>query len=169
MNKDMEKIINEIEVPIILKDYLLRSNNIYLNLTEELLLEIQKIYIEYDSLYEFDEAEFCSYVIISLKKQDKYKYFYYYLKKILDNSLNVTTKSNSGNGKSNLISEDQILVTLEELLETIKRYNVEKKVSLLFRSYKLTGELEILFKLYPNNSYEKKYEDILSKLLKISF
>lgn len=78
MDKKMKDLIEKAEIPAILKDYFLRSNHVHLYLNKPLLNEFEESYIEYDSLYEFDDAEFCSYVIVGIKKQDKHEYFYFY-------------------------------------------------------------------------------------------
>src|SRR5699024_1940120 len=93
MDKEIIDQIEKAEIPTILKDYFLRNYHVHLYLNESLLNELEETYIEYDSLYEFDDAEFCSYVIAGIKKQDKHEYFYHYLKKVLDNNLKFIPKS----------------------------------------------------------------------------
>jgi len=175
MDKNMKDLIEKTEIPAILKDYFLRNKHVHLYLNESLLNEIEESYIEYDSLYEFDDAEFCSYVIVGIKKQDKHEYFYFYLKKVLDNNLKLISKSPTTDYEKlkrfekNLIPEDEILITLKDLLITIQDFNSKKEPGRLLRAYKLAGQLEILFTLYPNNDLKEDYEDIFTNLLIASF
>lgn len=175
MDKKMKDLIKKAEIPAILKDYFLRSNHVALYLNESLLNEIEESYIEYDSLYEFDDAEFCSYVIVSIKKQDKHEYFYFYLKKILDNNLKVVSKSPTNDYEKlkklekNLIPEDEILTTLKNLLISIQEFNSNKRPGPLLRAYRLAGELEILFTIYPDNEFKEDFEEIYTNLLITSF
>ncbi|GIO20603.1 hypothetical protein J18TS1_37030 [Oceanobacillus oncorhynchi subsp. incaldanensis] len=83
MDKEIKVRIEKAEIPSILKDYFLRNYHVHLYLNESVLNEVEESYIEYDSLYEFDNAEFYSYVIADIKKQDKHEYFYHYIKKFL--------------------------------------------------------------------------------------
>ncbi|WP_281974999.1 hypothetical protein [Halobacillus litoralis] len=168
MNKEMENRVEEAEIPNILKDYFLRNTHIHLYLNDLLLNEIEEIYIEYDSLYEFDDAEFCSYVITGVKKQEKHEYFYHYLKKVLDSNLELIPKSRIsdyqkltklGKNISNL-QEDEILIALKNLLITMQDLKVTKKQEKLLQAYKLTGALQVLFTLYPDNVYKKDFEHI---------
>lgn len=175
MDKKLKALIEKTEIPTILKDYFLRSNHAHLYLNESLLNEIEESYIEYDSLYEFDDAEFCSYVIVGIKKQDKHDYFYYYLKKVLDSNLKLISKSPTSDYEKlsklekNLIPEDEILIILNNLLITIQDFKSKKELPRLLRAYRLVGGLEILFTLYPDSEFKEDFEKIYTTLLDASF
>src|SRR5690606_7319456 len=93
MDTELKDQIKDADIPEILRSYLLRNKHVGLFLDETLLKEIEEIYVEYDSLFIFDEAEFCSYVITGIKKLDKHDYFYHYLKKVFETNLNLISKS----------------------------------------------------------------------------
>ncbi|RAK50233.1 hypothetical protein BHX94_01860 [Macrococcoides bohemicum] len=71
--------------------------------------------------------------------------------------------------EKNLIPEDEILITLKNLLITIQDFNSKKELSRLLRAYKLAGELEILFTLYPDSDLKEEFEEIFTNLLIASF
>lgn len=176
MDKELIEQINKAIIPKMLKDYFQRNYHIHLYISEPLLNEIEESYIEYDSLYEFDDAEFCASVIAGVRKQDKHDYFYHYLKKVLDSNLTLISKSTESNHQrlmkleksiSNL-PEDRILITLKNLLTAIQDFKSSKDMSKLFRCYMLVGELQILLTLYPENEYEEDFNNTLTNLLMTS-
>jgi|SRR5690625_473113 len=175
MDKEMIDQIEKTEIPNILKYYFTKNFHIHLYLNESLLNEIEEIYIEYDSLYDFDDTEFCSYVITGVKKQDNHEYFYHYLKKVLDSNLKLVSKSRIfdylkltrlGINISTL-QEDEILITLKNLLITMQDFKISKDRKKLLHAYKLADALHVLFTLYPNNVYEKDFEHIFFNLVNI--
>lgn len=174
-NDTIEKI-SKMDIPKMLKDYFLRNKHIDLLIDDNLLVEIEDLYIEYDSLYEFDESEFCSYVITCIKKQDKHDYFYHYLKKVLDSNLSTTSKKKNINTKkltqldkiiSAKLDENDIPQLLMSLLNLIEDYKNSKKVSNLFNAYTLNGVLKVFFTLYPKNSFLNAFNRIQKKLTQI--
>ena len=175
MNTETKDLIEKIDIPNMLKDYFIRNSHVHLYLSESLLNEIEDTYIEYDSLYEFDNTEFCSYVITGVKKQEKHEYFYHYLKKVLDSNLDLIPKSSISDYQKltklekniSELPEDLILITLKDLLITIQDISSEEGKKLL-HAYKLSGALQVLFTLYPDNIYKKDFEHIFNNLLKIS-
>ncbi|MBL3854157.1 hypothetical protein IRV24_29650, partial [Bacillus cereus] len=58
MNVTISDTLRKIEIPEMLREYLLKSNKMVDSLSLEMLLEIEDIYIFYKSLYKFDETEF---------------------------------------------------------------------------------------------------------------
>lgn len=175
MNKDLIELINNNELPKILKNYFTRNTHIHMCLNEVLLKDIEEIYIEFDSLYEFDEAEFCSFVITCIKKQDKHDYFYNYLKKVLESSLttfpksNITQKSSRMVGNFSKITEEQISRVIMDLLDIIDEYNKTKSLDKLLLAREIIGILQVLFTLYPNNIYKNDFKDISNNLYKIKY
>ncbi|MEW9502157.1 hypothetical protein [Jeotgalibacillus marinus] len=175
MDKEVKNQLEEAEIPNILKDYFIRNSHIHLYLNKLLLNEIEETYIEYDSLYEFDDAEFCSYVITGVKKQEKHQYFYHYLKKILDSNLKLIPKSRISDyqkltklGKNiSKLQEDEILIALKNLLITMQDLKVSKEQEKLLHAYKLTGALQVLFTLYPDNVHKKDFEQTFHSLVNI--
>ncbi|GIO20602.1 hypothetical protein J18TS1_37020 [Oceanobacillus oncorhynchi subsp. incaldanensis] len=72
------------------------------------------------------------------------------------------------NLEKNIPSEDEILITLKNLLITIQDMKSSKELGKLLRAYKLAGELEILFTLYPDSIYKEDFESIFVNLLTIN-
>ncbi|WP_430786369.1 hypothetical protein VBD025_13620 [Virgibacillus flavescens] len=176
MNKEIKVQIENSDIPKILKEYFLRNPHVHLYLNESLLKDVEETYIEYDSLYEFDQAEFCSYIITGIKKQDKHEYFYHYLKKVLDSNLNLIPKSKISDyqkvlkiGKSiSKVKEDEIPQVIIDLLKFIDDFNKTKNLKKLLLAHKLIGILQVLFTLYPENPYKKDFKHISSNLDKLS-
>jgi len=174
MDKEIRKQIEEAILPQLLKDYFLRNHHIHLYINESLLAEIEESYIEYDTLYEFDETDFCTHVITGIHKQDKHEYFYHYLKKVLDNNLIRQSKSKKTN-YSQLKELEQTIINLPEryilaklkvLLMTMQKIRKsEAKEKEIFLAYTLVGHLEMLFILYPNNIHKKDYEVTVNNLI----
>lgn len=176
MDKELLEQIDNAIIPKMLKDYFLRNHHVHLYINRSLLKNIEESYIEYDSLYEFDDAEFCAAVITGIKKQDKHDYFYHYLKKVLDNSLTLISKSTDFNlqkliklekNLSNL-PESRILVTLNNLHTAMQDFKSSKEKGKLYRSYMLVGELQILLTLYPDNEYDEEFNNTLTSLIMTS-
>src|SRR5690625_8014175 len=93
MDTKLKDQINDADIPEIFRNYLLRNKHVGLFLDEPLLKEIEEIYVEYDSLYIINEAEYFSYVITGIKKLDMHDYLYTYLKKVFETKHNIIFKA----------------------------------------------------------------------------
>ena len=77
----MDSFIDNLELPLQLKEYFLKSKAHKEDLSEKVLTDIEEFFILYKSLYRFDEIEFSANVIMTLKKCKDFSTFYFYLKK----------------------------------------------------------------------------------------
>lgn len=174
----MNNLIKEIEnadIPKLLKNYLMRNKHTHLYLSESLLNEIEEIYIEFDSMYIFDEAEFCSYIITGIKKQEKHDYFYHYLKKIFETSLTTISKSDisdyekAAKLQSNIsvLHESKIPRILIDMINNLNQFKSTESPEFLLKAYELMGILQTFFILYPENEYKSDFENICNSLINI--
>lgn len=167
-NLSMDGIKNSIRLPATLKEYLLTSNRMESLLCEEILLDIEEIYILYKSLYEFDESDFSLNVIKSIDRCRDRTGFYFYLKKVLDRELETMSKGNVEQNNSgiviskNLIDEQFKMVTKGYIDSINQIYHGEAKIDLKY-AYKNLGKLEILHTLLE----DEYLKDLLSSGYKI--
>jgi len=172
MDTKLKDQINDADIPEIFRNYLLRNKHVGLFLDEPLLKEIEEIYVEYDSLFIFDEAEFCSYVITGIKKLDKHDYFYHYLKKVFETNLNLISKSKMPDYEKTAklteniskLQESEIPRILVDFYKTMNEFKESKDLRFLFTAYKISGVLHILFELYPENEYKSDFTAVYSTL-----
>ncbi|MEG7924453.1 hypothetical protein J0801_10415 [Bacillus cereus] len=160
----MNSIINKIKLPATLKDYFLTSNRMESLLSEEILLDIEEIYILYRSLYAFDESDFSLNVIKSINMCRDRNGFYFYLKKVLDRELEKKSKGNVDGIvlPQNLIEEQFKTVTKDYIDSINQMYGGETQIDLKY-VYKNLGNLEML-----NNLLEDEYlKDLLVSGYKI--
>ncbi|MDY0409026.1 hypothetical protein [Paracerasibacillus soli] len=64
----MDLFIDNLDLPLQLKEYFSKSKVHKKELSEKVLNDIEEFFILYRSLYTFDETEFSANVIITLKK-----------------------------------------------------------------------------------------------------
>lgn len=172
MDTELKDQIKDADIPEILRSYLLRNKHVGLFLDETLLKEIEEIYVEYDSLFIFDEAEFCSYVITGIKKLDKHDYFYHYLKKVFETNLNLISKSKipdyekTAKLTDNLskFQESDISRILVDFFKSMNEFKESKELRYLFTAYKISGVLHILFELYPDNEHKSDFHSVYNTL-----
>lgn len=100
LNEEFEELIQKANIPEQLKAYFMKSNEGKIHLTEEMLSEIEELYIFYNALYYFDETEFSFYTITSLKRGSEVAAYYYYLRKILESNLELMSKDQRFHKKS---------------------------------------------------------------------
>ncbi|HDX9588231.1 TPA: hypothetical protein ROX98_001173 [Bacillus pseudomycoides] len=153
----MNDIVNNIKLPITLKEYLLTSNRIESLLSEEILLDVEEIYILYKSLYEFDESDFSLNVIKSIERCRDRTGFYFYLKKVLDTELEIKSKSDAKQKNKGIVIpqdliDEQIRIITQEYMGSVNEIYWDKKVIDLQSIYKSLGKLEVL-----NNLLEDEY------------
>src|SRR5699024_3182540 len=172
MSNELNELIHNSDIPELLKNYLLRNKQTKFIISSDLLKEIEDIYIEYDSLYIFDEAEFCSYIITSIKKNDKHDYFYHYLKKIFEVHLEVISRKELTKDEELAVKRD-ILANIDEsnihnhllsILKTIEKYKETKDQQSLYLAFRLLGKLDILFLVFPSSTFINSYHEIDKKL-----
>ena len=84
LSEELNDLIHKANIPEQLKTYFRESKEAKLYLNVDMLSEIEELYTFYNALYYFDETEFSSYTISSLKRGSEVVAYYYYLKKILD-------------------------------------------------------------------------------------
>ncbi|WP_257150008.1 hypothetical protein [Bacillus cereus] len=150
MNVTISDTLRKIEIPEMLREYLLKSNKMVDSLSAEMLLEIEDIYIFYKSLYNFDETEFSVNVIKSIERCKETAGFYFYLKKVLDSGLQISSKGNKDEERDGVlkISQDyvneQFKCITREYIELINQiYKNEQHINLK-SVYKNIGRLEVL-------------------------
>ncbi|WP_260857037.1 hypothetical protein [Bacillus thuringiensis] len=150
MNVTINDTLRKIEIPEMLREYLLKSNKMVDSLSAEMLLDIEDIYVFYKSLYKFDETEFSVNVIKSIERCKETAGFYFYLKKVLDSGLQISSKGNENEERDRIleISQDyvneQFKCITREYIESINQiYKNEKHINLK-TVYKNIGRLEVL-------------------------
>ncbi|MCM3359534.1 hypothetical protein [Psychrobacillus sp. MER TA 171] len=89
---EIEDTIETSALPSQLKEYFKTSTSIKVILSKDLLEDVVDLYAYYHSLYQFDTSEFSACVITSIKQCTNSSSFYYYLKKILENRLEIKSK-----------------------------------------------------------------------------
>jgi len=173
MNKtnELKDIINKTDIPQLLRDYLLRNEQIQLILSTDLLKDIEDLYIEYDSLYIFDEAEFCSHVITGLKRQDKHEYFYNYLKIVIGAEVQTISKQTTHDqlvlermAKNIKPKIDELPNYIFILRDSIDDYKKTKDTSLLVIANRIAGMLEVIYDIFPGNPYADAYKKSKDRL-----
>lgn len=165
MSEELSDNIKSANIPALLKDYLLRTQHLQSSLNLDLLRDIEEIYAEYDSLYIFDEAEFSSYIITGLKKQDKHDYFYNYLKIVIGSNLRLRSKHYYPNYdilkrmEENISpKEEKISQFIEDFLLSIEIYEQSKDIQSLFTAFRISGILELMFDIYPGHPYSDDFK-----------
>ncbi len=150
MNVTISDTLRKIEIPEMLREYLLKSNKMVDSLSAEMLLEIEDIFVFYKSLYNFDETEFSVNVIKSIERCKETAGFYFYLKKVLDSGLQISSKGNKDEERDGVlkISQDyvneQFKCITREYIELINQiYKNEQHINLK-SVYKNIGRLEVL-------------------------
>lgn len=150
MNVTISDTLRKIEIPEMLREYLLKSNKMVDSLSAEMLLEIEDIYVFYKSLYKFDETEFSVNVIKSIERCKETAGFYFYLKKVMDSGLQISSKGNKDEERDRVlkISQDyvneQFKCITREYIELINQiYKKEQHINLK-SVYKNIGRLEVL-------------------------
>lgn len=176
MKNNIDDYIQEKNIPGQLKQYFITSIRGKSYIDEAMLDEIEELYIYYTALYYFDETEFSSYIITTLKRGSEHSAYYYYLKKILDNNLELQSKDNSKTFlKINNINLDElfkeITIAFNKHLKDVYNNDFEK-IDLL-TTFILLGKLELISNLTENQSYRYVYEagraGLETKIENISF
>ena len=176
MKNNIDDYIQEKNIPGQLKQYFITSIRGKSYIDEAMLDEIEELYIYYTALYYFDETEFSSYIITTLERGSEHSAYYYYLKKILDNNLELQSKDNSKTFlKINNINLDElfkeITIAFNKHLKDVYNNDFEK-IDLL-TTFILLGKLELISNLTEDQSYRYVYEagraGLVAKIENISF
>lgn len=176
MKNNIDDYIQEKNIPGQLKQYFITSIRGKSYIDEAMLDEIEELYIYYTALYYFDETEFSSYIITTLERGSEHSAYYYYLKKILDNNLELQSKDNSKTFlKINNINLDElfkeITIAFNKHLKDVYNNDFEK-IDLL-TTFILLGKLELISNLTEDQSYRYVYEagraGLETKIENISF
>lgn len=176
LKNNIDDYIQEKNIPGQLKQYFITSIRGKSYIDEAMLDEIEELYIYYTALYYFDETEFSSYIITTLERGSEHSAYYYYLKKILDNNLELQSKDNSKTFlKINNINLDElfkeITIAFNKHLKDVYNNDFEK-IDLL-TTFILLGKLELISNLTEDQSYRYVYEagraGLETKIENISF
>lgn len=176
MKNNIDDYIQEKNIPEQLKQYFITSIRGKSYIDKAMLDEIEELYIYYTALYYFDETEFSSYIITTLERGSEHSAYYYYLKKILDNNLELQSKDNSKTFlKINNINLDElfkeITIAFNKHLKDVYNNDFEK-IDLL-TTFILLGKLELISNLTEDQSYRYVYEagraGLETKIENISF
>ncbi|WBL15231.1 hypothetical protein [Sutcliffiella sp. NC1] len=155
---DIHNILEKSRLPIQLKDYFSESKKIQKLLTEKLIHDIEDLYLYYDSLYYFELTEFGVRVIDSLIRCKDFTTYYFYLKKILDNHLEVEWKNKNN---SIIISTDYITELFKKSAsEIIELLSIDSDEKLDHLNYQL-GKLELINELIDDDDFIEFYEKII--------
>lgn len=176
LKNNIDDYIQEKNIPEQLKQYFITSIRGKNYIDKAMLDEIEELYIYYTALYYFDETEFSSYIITTLERGSEHSAYYYYLKKILDNNLELQSKDNSKTFlKINNINLDElfkeITIAFNKHLKDVYNNDFEK-IDLL-TTFILLGKLELISNLTEDQSYRYVYEagraGLETKIENISF
>lgn len=161
LKNNIDDYIQEKNIPAQLKQYFITSMRGKSYIDEAMLDEIEELYIYYTALYYFDETEFSSYIITTLERGSEHSAYYYYLKKILDNNLELQSKDNkksflnlSNIDLDNLFKE--ITIDFNKHLKDVYDNNFEQ-IDIL-TTLILLGKLELISNITEDQSYRYVYE-----------
>lgn len=167
--EDIEDIVIKLRLPQQLKEFIVASKSIKTSLNEDILYDIEDLYIFYKSFYMFNDADFGTKTVLALKKCKDKNTFYYYLKKVLESELDYELLREEDrdvyrNIKINEIHfyrvVQEVTIRLIDLIDQI--YNKEIEIDLV-STYKSIGKLELITKLTD----EDYYKDLLKSALKV--
>lgn len=154
---ELETFIESSALPIQLKEYFIGSKNIQKVISEEILDEIEDLYVYYDSLYKFDTSEFGVSVIDSLMRCKDFNMYYFYLKKILENQLVIESKDENRYIKINKVYlDDSFKKTASEIINLMASGFDDNLNRINF----YLGKLEIINELIEDEYYSEIYTKV---------
>lgn len=170
--------IEDFRLPAQLVTYFQESKRISDYLNENVLNDIEELYTMYKSLYFFDETEFSKYVIKCVERCKDIDGFYYYLKKVIDSNVELTSKGRMKNGILSL-EEDYVNKLFKEIssrfLKDLEDLNNGWGIINMKSTYLLLGKLELICELFEDEFFSdvllvgrsiiEKYELQQDKLL----
>lgn len=155
----MDLLVQDSRLPNQLKEYFMASKSIKEVLTNDIVKEIEDLYIFYHSLYYFDPSEFSAYTITSLKRNRDLHSFYFYLKKVIDTNLELKSKDESDYTLRDALFTGSIVI--DQLFREVftdftsslyKIYKNDTDIN-LFLIYKELGKMEIITELVSDIDY----------------
>ena len=155
---ELETFIESSALPIQLKEYFIGSKKIQKIISVEILNDIEDLYVYYDALYQFDSSEFGVSVIDSLKRCKDFSRYYYYLKKILENELEIESKNENGYIKiSKNDIDDSFKKNASEIINLLTRENEDCASQINF----YLGKLEIINEFIEDEYYSEIYMNVI--------
>ncbi|MCF3944855.1 hypothetical protein [Oceanobacillus alkalisoli] len=167
MSEELNDLIHKANIPEQLKTYFRESNEAKLYLNVDMLSEIEELYTFYNALYYFDETEFSSYTISSLKRGSEVVAYYYYLKKILDSNLELISKDQRFYKNNKSIFDFKIdRSNLDKMFGKVSRefaqnvdyfYKNQYDEINILKTYLLLGKLELISSIIDDEYYSDIY------------
>lgn len=167
LDNKIDNLIKEKNIPEQLKEYFQNSKRGKKLLKEEMLESIEELYIYYNALYRFDETEFSAFTITTLERGSEHSAYYYYLKKILDNQIELLPKRNGKdyiNGK--IVNFKRLYKFINnEFNEQIQYFSEEQYDEIeMHKIYVLWGQLNLISQLAKDDNILELFEDSSLKL-----
>lgn len=163
LSEELNDLIHKANIPEQLKTYFRESNEAKLYLNVDMLSEIEELYTFYNALYYFDETEFSSYTISSLKRGSEVVAYYYYLKKILDSNLELISKDQRFYKNNKSIFDFKIdRSNLDKMFGKVSRefaqnvdyfYKNQYDEINILKTYLLLGKLELISSIIDDEYY----------------
>ncbi len=172
MTKKLTQSINDADVPIFLKDYLLRNRQIPTFFTSDLLAAIEDVYVEYDSLYFFDKVEFSAHIITEIRNDNQYDSDYNSLKRAIESKLEVSSKHKTSQEKDLKESNKDIVIPVTEkkikdlmadTYELTAKYQAGKTFKNIYNFSTINQRLGVLIvfnSFYPDNPFQESFNEI---------
>lgn len=156
----MTELLNNIETSELskrLKEYFKGSKRIQKILTAELIEDIEDLFLLYQSQYDFQTAMFDGYVIDSLKRCKDFSTYYFYLKKILENHLEVELKN-----ENNIVRLNKTIITKEFRKTASEIINLlpSQSEGIFNHIHFLLGKLDLFHQLIEDDNITQLYENI---------
>lgn len=163
----MKEDILKLNLPDELINYLSSSERIADKLYVSVLKDIEDLYLLYSNIYNFKSSQFCTASIIAIEKVNKLETFHYFLKRILEDNVEVTEK-NTATLDNN--SEDYEYIKIKTVkFEKVSKEAEEIFIDLVDKMYKKEaielskvlesfGKMEVLLELSFNEYHKKLLE-----------
>ncbi|WP_174734391.1 hypothetical protein [Mesobacillus harenae] len=155
--------IKKLNIPNELIVYLTESTRIADKLYVSVLKDVEDLYLLYSNLYHFKISQFCSCALNCIERVNKIDTFHFFLKKILDDNLDLTEKRSLDNeqlsGEFLQIKADKFEKTSKEAVQVyidlVDNMYHNKKIDDFSQVYKAFGKLELLLELNYNELNKK--------------
>lgn len=167
LSEELNDLIHKANIPEQLKTYFKESNEAKVYLNVAMLSEIEELYTFYNALYYFDETEFSSYTISSLKRGSEVDAYCYYLKKILNSNLELISKDQRFHKINKNIFDFKIdRGNLDKMFRNVAKefaqnvdyfYKNQYDEINILKTYSLLGKLELINSLIADEYYSNIY------------
>lgn len=167
LDNKIDNLINEKKIPEQLKEYFLNSKRGKNFINEQMLEAIEELYIYYSALYLFDETEFSAFTITTLERGSEHSAYYYYLKKILDNQMELLPKMNGKNYiNGNIVDFKRLYKFINnEFNNQIQYFSEEQYDEVeMHKIYVLWGQLNLISQLAKDDNIVELFETSSLKL-----